>query len=445
MNATNLLPPDHHNRWLLAEEVHARPPESLQTASRATHVAVLVAAEQRVAEQAHLAALCAHFGVAAPAAEATHFTAELGALRLKWERHGEFSSYTLFAAGRSPTPFSEPPLSMLPAGWFAALPGSTIFAGHAKLIPFSEDAPSAPFLAAHFGANVPVGAEIGGGAGLAFTDFRIHADGCARFLVLDRSFTPRQAGRMLQRLFEIETYRMMALLALPVAREQSKRIVGIESSLAALTESIASSGGDSGANGGGDDESLLQDLTGLAAEVESGLAASQFRFGACRAYHDLVSTRIGELRERRLPGIQTIEEFMARRFTPAVATCASTSQRLHGLSERVAQACALLSTRVDIAREKQNQMLLESMNRRAKLQLRLQQTVEGLSVAAIVYYVAGLIGYLSKGLKAAGLRVDPDLAVGVAIPLVAALALWAVRRARRRSFSAEQDASEVLR
>jgi uncharacterized membrane-anchored protein len=428
----NLLPPDHAERYRLADEVHARPPEALETPSRATHVAVLVAPEQRSAEQAHLAALCAQFGVPAPEPQATQFSADLGSVRLKWERHGEFSGYTLFAAGRSPVPFSEPALSMLPAQWLAGVPGSTIFAAHAKLVPFADDVPSAEFLAAHFDANVPVGAGIGGGSGLAFTDFKIRADGCARFVVLDRGFTPRQAGRMLQRLFEIETYRMMALLALPVAREQAKRIAGIERSLATLTERIAKGGGASG-----DDESLLQALTGLAAEVESGLAASQFRFGACRAYHDLVTTRISELRERRLPGIQTIEEFMARRFTPAVATCASTSQRLHDLSERVAQACGLLSTRVDIARERQNQMLLESMNRRAKLQLRLQQTVEGLSVAAIVYYVAGLIGYLSKGLKASGARVDPDLVVGLSIPVVAALAVWVLGRARRKHFRAE--------
>lgn len=425
----NLLPPDHAERYRLADEVHARPPEAVETPSRATHVAVLVAPEQRSAEQAHLGVLCAHFGVPAPQPQATQFSADLGGVRLKWERHGEFSGYTLFAAGRSPAPFSEPALAMLPAQWLAGVPGRTIFAAHAKLIPFGDEVPSPEFLAQHFDANVPVGAEIGGGAGLAFTDFKIRDDGCARFLVLDRGFTPRQAGRTLQRLFEIETYRMMALLALPVAREQAVRVVATERSLASLTEDIA--------RGRGDDEALLQALTGLAAEVESGLAASQFRFGACRAYHDLVTTRISELRERRLPGIQTIEEFMARRFTPAVATCASTSQRLHDLSERVAQACGLLSTRVDIAREKQNQMLLESMNRRAKLQLRLQQTVEGLSVAAIVYYVAGLIGYLSKGLKASGLRLDPDLVVGIAIPVVAALAVWVLRRAHRRNFKAD--------
>jgi uncharacterized membrane-anchored protein len=178
-------------------------------------------------------------------------------------------------------------------------------------------------------------------------------------------------------------------------------------------------------------------VVALAAEVESGLAASQFRFGACRAYHELVTRRITELRERRLPGVPTIEEFMSRRFAPAVATCNTVSQRLHDLSERVAQASALLSTRVDITRERQNQALLASMDRRAKLQLRLQQTVEGLSVAAICYYAAGLVGYGAKGLKASGLHIDPDLTVGLSIPVLALGAMFVVRRARRHIRSAE--------
>jgi uncharacterized membrane-anchored protein len=303
------------------------------------------------------------------------------------------------------------------------------------LVPAAEGIPDAATLARHFNGNIAVGAEIGDGAGFAFTDFRIHDDGCARFLVLDRNFTPRQAGRMLQRLFEIEAYRMMSLLALPIARRQSPRIVAIEKSLAALTEDIAR-------DSGGNDEALLQQLTRLAAEVESGLTASQFRFGACRAYFELVTTRIAELREKRLPGMQTIEEFMVRRFTPAVATCGTVSQRLHDLSERVAQASGLLSTRVDIARERQNQALLGSMDRRAKLQLRLQQTVEGLSVAAIVYYVAGLVGYLAKALKAGGAHIEPDLAVGLVIPVVAVLVILAVRRAHRKIAKAEAGAAE---
>jgi uncharacterized membrane-anchored protein len=132
---------------------------------------------------------------------------------------------------------------------------------------------------------------------------------------------------------------------------------------------------------------------------------------------------------------------MARRFTPAVATCTTVSQRLHDLSERVAQASGLLSTRVDIARERQNQSLLASMDRRAKLQLRLQQTVEGLSVAAITYYAAGLVGYLAKGLKAGGAPVNADLAVALAIPVLVIVVVWTVRRARKKVVGGEEGHS----
>jgi uncharacterized membrane-anchored protein len=417
------LPPNHPDRFVLADEVHARPPVPLETPSRASYVALLVDADDRPREQARLKALCEHAGIAPPAPGATHFLGRIGRLRVKWERHGEFSGFTFFADGASPTPFAEPAASLLPPGWLADLPGRTLVAAHAKLVAGDEALWASNFSNAHFDGHIVVGADIAEGAGRAFTDFRIHSDGFARFVLLNRSLTPRQAGRMLQRLFEIEAYRMLALLALPIARRQAPRIVEIEKALAGLTDAIA-------ADSGGD-EALLQALTRLAAEVESGLAASQFRFGACRAYADLVARRIAELREGRLAGIQTIEEFMARRFTPAVATCATTSQRLHDLSERVAQASALLSTRVDIARERQNQALLASMDRRAKLQLRLQQTVEGLSVAAITYYAVGLVGYVGKALKSAGAPVDPDLLAGAALPLVAAAVLLAVRRARR--------------
>jgi uncharacterized membrane-anchored protein len=284
-------------------------------------------------------------------------------------------------------------------------------------------------LADIFNNNFVIGSGIAEGAGIVYSDFQLH-DGCSRFVLVNHSLTERQAGRTLQRLFEIEAYRMLALLALPIARKQSPRTVEIENALAHLTGGIAK-------DNTGDDEKLLHELTRLAAEIESGLATSQFRFGACRAYFELVTRRIVELRETRLPGMQTIDEFMARRFTPAVQTCSTVSQRLHDLSERVAQASSLLSTRVNIARERQNQSLLSSMDRRAKLQLRLQQTVEGLSVAAICYYVAGLVGYLSKGLKVAGLRVEPDVAVAVTIPIVAVGVMVAVRRARKRIAGSE--------
>ena len=417
------FPPDHAQRYLLAEEVHARPPEALHSPARCSYLAVLVDAEQREAELRHLARLCQQRGVSPPAENATHFRTDLGALRLKWERHGEFSGYTFSVAGAEGKPFDEAAASLLPTGWLAAVPGHTMAAVQAELRPGVDSPFDAEALARLFGSHTVVGARVADGAAEVYTDFVVQPDGCTHLLVLDRGLSARQAGRMLQRLFEIEAYRMLALLALPIARRQSPRIAAIEGALATLTDGIA--------RDEGDDEALLQELTRLAAEVESGIAASQFRFGACDAYHGLVTRRIAELREARLTGLQTIDEFMGRRLAPAVATCATVSQRLRGLAERVAQASALLSTRVDIARAQQNQRLLASMDLRAKQQLRLQQTVEGLSVAAIVYYVAGLVGYGAKAARAAGLRLDIDIAVGVAIPVVAVLVFWAVRRARR--------------
>ncbi|CAD5374880.1 conserved hypothetical protein [Rubrivivax sp. A210] len=427
----SLLPHDHPERFALAEEVHARPPEPMPMPARATYLALLVDVDEREHEAAHLARLCERYAVAGPARDATHFSARLGGLRLKWERHGEFSSWTLVAPGEERTPFAEPAASLLPEGWLRGLPGLTLMSAHATLVEAPAQLPDDAELARHFEDHLVVGAETADGDAQVYTDFRIHGDGCSRFLLLGRrGLQPRAAGRLVQRLFEIEAYRMMALLALPIARRQAPRIVAIEKALATLTDGIAR---DEGA-----DEALLHDLTRLAAEVESGLAASQFRFGACRAYAELVRTRIAELRETRIAGLSTIGGFMGRRFEPAVATVLTVSSRLHDLSERVAQASALLSTRVDIARERQNQALLASMNRRARLQLRLQQTVEGLSVAAIAYYLVGLVGYVAKGVKAGGLKLDPELTMGLSVPLVAGLVYLSLRRARRH-FVEEAD------
>ena len=122
---------------------------------------------------------------------------------------------------------------------------------------------------------------------------------------------------------------------------------------------------------------------------------------------------------------------MDHRLAPAMATCSSAEKRLLDLSERIARASDLLRTRVDIEREQQNQSLLASMNRRARMQLRLQQTVEGLSIAAISYYVVGLVGYAAKALKEAGVPLSVELVTGGSIPFVL-LAIWlAVRRIRK--------------
>ncbi len=428
------LPPEHPQRRLLSDEVHSRPPTALSTPSRVTHVAVLIAADERGDESRHIADLCSAFDVEWPDPAPSQFRARLGLLSFTWERHGEFSGFTFALEGIG----DEPAAGRLPKGWLSALPGLTLVAVHATLLRWTDaDVLSAEFLARHFAANTAIGADVAGGSGVALTDFRIHDGAYSRIVLLDRGLTRLQAGRTLQRLFEIEVYRMLALLALPIAQRQLATVTSIETELALLTADLAKGAGDL-STGSVDDEMLLRHITDLAGRVEGELVASQFRFGACRAYGDLVTTRVAELREQRLPGTQTIGEFMDRRFKPAVATVAIASQRLRELSERVARTSTLLLTRVDVARERQNQALLASMDRRVKTQLRLQQAVEGLSVAAIVYYAAGLVGYLAKGLSHGGVPIDPDVAVAIAIPVLILLVLFATTRARRRALADER-------
>jgi len=424
------LPDNHPQRFQLANEVHARPHEALTAPERASYLALLVDPAGRDGEHAHVAALCERYGAHPPPADAIHFAADLGAFRVRWERHSEFSSYAFFRQGATTGYFAETAAGAVPPEWLRAIPGKTIVALHAVLVERSRPMPGGSEIAATFGGNYVVGADVGDGAGAAFTDFRVHGDGYGRLLVIDRELSRYQSGRTLQRLFEIETYRMMALLALPVARALAPRLAAMERELARVASALT--------QGQASDEALLDQLTRLAANVESAVGESRYRFGATRAYHELVNSRIGELRERRLPGTQTIREFMQRRLEPAMATCESASRRLLELSERVARASSLLSTRVGVARERQNQELLASMNRRARLQLRLQETVEGLSVVAITYYAVGLVGYAAKALEAAGLRVEPAFAMGIAIPVVAALAALGARYVRRSIARAER-------
>jgi uncharacterized membrane-anchored protein len=255
----------------------------------------------------------------------------------------------------------------------------------------------------------------------AVTDYLLRPDGFERMLVIaPPDTTQTRAGRVSQRLLELETYRLMALRGLPVAKTLGPMLAQAEGALADITARLE--------NKSDSDQDLLDTLVSLAARVERATAEHVYRFSATRAYDTLVGQRIAELREKAIPGTQTIGEFMQRRLSPAMATVAATAQRLTSLSERVSRTSALLRTRVDIATEVQNQQLLEKLTRGQELQLRLQSTVEGLSIAAISYYVVSLLLYGGKALKGAGVPINPEIAAGVLVPVV----VWAVWRTTRR-------------
>lgn len=186
-----------------------------------------------------------------------------------------------------------------------------------------------------------------------------------------------------------------------------------------------------------EDEPVLFDrITKLEAQVEKARSDTHFKFSAAVAYHTLVEQRVDELREQRIEGLQTFREFNERRLSPAMATCRTTSARLEAILDRVGRTTMLLSTRVNVTREKQNQQVLKSMDRRATMQLRLQQTVEGLSVAAISYYIVGLVGYAAKGIKASGRDINLDIVTAWAIPVVIILVAFGLYQFRR---SIEKD------
>jgi uncharacterized membrane-anchored protein len=418
-----LLPEDHPHRRALNDEVHARPPDNLEAPVRLSYL-VIMGSGSRADDLAMLSRLIEGTGAAKPAADASHFTADLGSHRVKWERHTEFCRYTFFVQGVEKKPFSEPAISYAPRAWLKDLKGQTIAAIHAHAVRSQSVPDPVKTSETFFAGNPIIGSSISGGTGRAYTDFRIHPDGFGRLLVCDHKMTPRQAGRLVQRLFEIDTYRMMALLALPVARDLSPFLAASERELLEITSAMQTAGE-------AEEPLLLDRLTKLDAAVEKQHADTHYRFSAANAYYDLVQQRIEELREERIEGLQTFREFNDRRFSPAIATCRSVSARQTALSERIAHTTVLLSTRVSVTREEQNQKVLASMDRRANLQLRLQQTVEGLSVAAITYYIVGLIYFGAKGLMPAGMRITPELAAAVSIPIVLAVVAYGLRRYRR--------------
>jgi uncharacterized membrane-anchored protein len=425
------LPENYSQRLELNDEAHARPPEQLTAPVRVSYLALLSENSHRDAERAHIAALAADFGVKPPAADAVHFSADFGRFRLKWERHSEFARYKFIVSGAGDDPFSDPPVQKLPPEWLAGLSGEILVATHAAILPRAGLSDYDGVSARFFAGNPLVGAGIAGGAAVALTDFRIRPDGFSRLLVLDDSLRPRQAGRAVQRLLEIDTYRLMAQLTLPIARALLPRLGAAEGELAKIISALTHVTE-------ADEPELLNRLTRLAAQIENFEAQNQYRFSAARAYYQIVQRRIEELREVRIPAIQTFKEFTELRLAPAMNTCAVTAQRLESLSSHVARATQLLSTRVDLTREHQTIAVLESMNRRADLQLRLQQTVEGLSVAAVTYYIVGLIGYAARGVRAAGWGVNPDLAMGASIPVVI-FAVWlGIRRIHHMVHSGSQ-------
>lgn len=414
-------PVPHPERAALLGEVHARPFHPVPTPSRLVHFAFLTNAEEAGAARDALADFCTEHGLHGPEPGAKHFRVTLGGQSLRFEQHSEFTTYTLEQAGDPVSPFT-PAANGLPSV-FARLPqpGRHLVSVdlHVMKPTNGHDIDERLFDASSLAAS-----SVIGGRAMVACDF-LPVNGFVRILVLDLGLDPASAGALAVRLLEIETYRVLALLGLPEAQRLAPVVSEAEAVLASISTAMASGGGLD------QDNALLERLTALAAKAEAEATRAAFRFGASRAYDSIVTQRLAAIGEEATGMRQTLTTFLSRRLQPAMRTCQMLQERQGDLSEKLARAANLLRTRVDVEIERQNRDLLRSMNDRTRMQLRLQQTVEGLSVAAISYYVVSLASYVFKALHDTGwMKMEAGTATALAVPVALVGIALIVRRIR---------------
>ncbi|MFM2323601.1 MAG: hypothetical protein RL244_480 [Pseudomonadota bacterium] len=448
------LPPRTHAE--LHDELHARPPLRT-TACCVVSYWAQAGLPAEVAEAA-LRVACADAGQPAPQAGARHHLIETGGWALKYERHGEFVSWQL-RLDLPADPRQEPELLLgamlradarhaLSPAFFTVLGEHPMLAAtHVVVWPVEEDGMlrqarrvMAQLLAATRSdddtSHNLLGSWIADERAAVFTHLLLDDAGFTRFLLLDVQLSEQQRAREVQRIVEIEGYRALAMLGFPLAHQESAQLGVLERRLLQAVDQFAGQG-----HQAGESEQQLQDrrlfaeLVAIASEVEHGVARSRYRFSATRAYHRIVARRLQDLRESRIQGLQTLGGFLSRRFTPAMEFCESTDARLSDVAQRVQRVVELIKVRVETRREDDNQEVLQALGRRQHLQLRLQQTVEGLSVVAISYYAVSLLSYVFKLLKTVpaieALHIPVEAAVGASVIPVVLMVAWFVRRIRQ--------------
>jgi uncharacterized membrane-anchored protein len=430
MTGASIAPVFHPDRDKLFNELHTRPFPMLATPTRVSQCAILHEGLESEAESRHIFTLCERHGVHPPAIGASCFYQNFGSFEFRWERHAEFSTYT-FLSSADNEPFTQSAIQRVAAEWVSHLPRPVMSAMHIEVRQWEPQHAERESLSRLFEGHRLISSHVVENAAQVWTAYRIHGDGFLRFLVINESLNPCQAGRLVRSLLELETYRMMMLLGLPVAKSITPDLRAMEEKLARMTRLIK------GIENLEDERELLSQLSELAAQTEELITASNYRFNASNAYYALVMSRLDELHESAQSGLMTLAEFLNRRMSPAYRTCEGVSHNLDELAARIDRASELLRTRVNLQIEAQNQQLLRSMDDRSSMQLRLQQAVEGLSIVAITYYGVGLLKYLLNATTAAGLSVPKAIIVGIAVPVLL-FSSWAGVRSLKKSLHGDK-------
>ncbi|MGJ0509897.1 MAG: DUF3422 family protein [Methylocystis sp.] len=426
---------EHESRAAILAELHARPFLPLKVPRRIYHFAFATNGDEAAADRAAVAQLARDHGLEPPAPDAKFHYLILGDWRLRWEQHTEFSTYTWSSGRDAAIPFSHP--DPVAAGEISfPQPGRLVVATHLCVLGEEE---ALEDLAALFQSQSLCVIGIGKERAHALTDFAVDAHGFTRMAIRLRSASPMEAGRLAQRMLEVETYRTMALLGLPLARAVSPEMSAMEEQLSEITHALCAAQDSQG------NHALLKRLSDILAANEALSTRTAFRFGASRAYHALVKNRLDLLQETKEGEYPTLSNFLSARLDPAIETCNAVEARQTRFSTDVARTTNLMRTGVTLDMERQNGALLDDMVRRTRLQMRLNRMVQGISVAGLAYYLVGLFAFLAKGMMEAGLlpaSISADLAEAVAVPFAVALS-WAFM-ARVRILSKRAAREELL-
>lgn len=340
------------------------------------------------------------------------------------EYHTEFVTLTVVRElDTEATEWPGESLSLSEAQQLAGAPGAELVCRTSILVAGPAPSNLGQTLKA-FGFGDTAASSVGGGAAQICSDFRVRADQASRVILFNKDLNAYRLGRMVRRIYEIETYRSMALLGLPEARRLAPRLDRFDSKLVELTDRNL-------ATPSSEHKALLDEITALSSQIISATAATRNRFGATAAYAQIVEERIAELRETHVEGFQRFGTFVARRFKPAVRTCAATAVRLDKLSHATMHLIDLLQTRIQVEIEYQNAVQIQAMADRAATQVKIQRAVEGFSIIAISYYLLSLLKTGFETLDHAGYHLSP-LIMLVSIPIVICavfIAVWRVKHA----------------
>ena len=413
------MPTDHPDRQAITEELHARPIDIVAAETRVRRLVFVAGAPSGLdALITRFNAFSAARGLEQMPRGVRQTLFATGDRVVTWEFHTEFVTITWRA------PLDDAENWPTDIGLEAVEDAKLIAATRIDVI--DEREVPARFIPQFSLASLCVSLVEDGAAQVA-TDYVADADGYTRLEFAAGGLTPLRRSILVRRLLEIDTYRSMAMLALPLARRVAPEVGEAERDLTALIEKLADAASS---------EAIKKALDALhRLSIRSGQLSERlgYRFAAARAYGRILEARIDGLREGPTGLGSTIGRYLGNRVDPALATCFAIEKRLETLSGKIERAIELLNVRIGLDMQIQNKSVLETIASTARSQFRLQATVEGLSVIAISYYALGILSYVLAG-PLEYLHFDKTLAVSIAAPFAIAIVWWSVRRVRRMHF-----------